>query len=120
MMVTIDRSRLQSQLIAEEQLFLESHPNSRAMYDRARLAYLGGVPMLWMMRWAGSFPIFVHSASGAHFMDVDGHTYVDFCLGDTGAMTGHAPAATVRAISEQAGRGATLMLPYEDALWVAE
>ena len=76
--------------------------------------------MLWMMRWAGAFPIFAQDALGAHFTDVDGHNYIDFCLGDTGAMTGHAPAATVQAIQRQTSRGITLMLPYEDVIWVGE
>lgn len=76
--------------------------------------------MNWMVRWAGAFPVFVKEASGAHFTDVDGHRYLDFCLGDTGAMTGHAPAATVEAVVEQVKRGVTYMLPTEDALWVGE
>jgi glutamate-1-semialdehyde 2,1-aminomutase len=51
---------------------------------------------------------------------VDGHRYLDLCLGDTGAMTGHAPAPTVEAVRAQAGRGFTFMLPTEDAVWVGE
>jgi glutamate-1-semialdehyde 2,1-aminomutase len=81
---------------------------------------LSGVPMHWMARWAGGFPVFVEQASGAHFTDVDGREYIDLCLGDTGAMTGHAPPPVVQAIAEQARRGITSMLPTEDALWVAE
>jgi len=73
-----------------------------------------------MIRWAGGFPVFAVEAHGARFRDVDGHEYVDFCLGDTAAMTGHSPAPTVRAVAEQAARGITLMLPSEDALWVGE
>lgn len=76
--------------------------------------------MLWMMRWASPFPLFAQDAFGAHFTDVDGHTYVDFCLGDTGAMTGHSPAAAVQAIQRQSAKGITLMLPYEDVIWVGE
>jgi glutamate-1-semialdehyde 2,1-aminomutase len=71
-----------------------------------------------MIRWAGGFPVFAADAQGARFRDVDGHEYVDFCLGDTAAMTGHSPEPTVRAIAEQASRGITLMLPSEDAIWV--
>jgi glutamate-1-semialdehyde 2,1-aminomutase len=81
---------------------------------------LCGVPMPWMVRWAGGFPIFAAEAHGARFRDVDGHEYVDFCLGDTAAMTGHSPEPTVRAVAEQAARGITLMLPSEDAIWVGE
>ncbi len=74
--------------------------------------------MHWMTKWPGDFPVFVAEAHGSRFVDVDGHEYVDFCLGDTGSMTGHGPTATLRAIAEQAARGITLMLPTEDALWV--
>lgn len=76
--------------------------------------------MHWMVRWAGPYPVFIEQGKGAHFTCVDGHRYVDFCLGDTGAMTGHAPEATVRAVTEQAQRGFTFMLPNENAIWVAE
>ena len=76
--------------------------------------------MPWMIRWAGGFPVFAAEAHGARFRDVDGLEYVDFCLGDTAAMTGHSPAPTVRAVAHQAARGITLMLPSEDALWVGE
>jgi glutamate-1-semialdehyde 2,1-aminomutase len=74
--------------------------------------------MPWMSEWAGRYPIFVAEAHGARFTDVDGHEYVDLCLGDTGAMTGHAPKEAVAAIAEQAGNGITHMLPTEDAAWV--
>jgi glutamate-1-semialdehyde 2,1-aminomutase len=115
-----DRSRLGSLLTQEEQRFHKEHPKSQELYQRARKSLYGGVPMLWMIRWAGSFPVFVKEASGAHFTDVDGNNYIDLCLGDTGAMTGHAPGATVKAIQEQIQKGITLMLPYEDVIWVGE
>ncbi len=76
--------------------------------------------MHWMVRWAGGFPVYATDAKGARFRDVDGHEYVDLCLGDTGAMTGHSPEPTVRAVQERVARGITLMLPSEDALWVGE
>jgi glutamate-1-semialdehyde 2,1-aminomutase len=119
-MPELDRSRLENLLRAEEQKFHSEHPKSYSLYQRAKKSLHSGVPMLWMIRWAGSFPIFVKEASGAHFTDVDGKDYIDFCLGDTGAMTGHAPAATLAAIQQQAARGITLMLPYEDAISVGE
>jgi glutamate-1-semialdehyde 2,1-aminomutase len=104
----------------EELRFVAEHPKSKALFDRAKSSMLSGVPMHWMARWAGGFPVFIAHASGAHFTDVDGHEYIDLCLGDTGAMTGHAPALVVEAIANQARRGITSMLPTEDALWVAE
>jgi glutamate-1-semialdehyde 2,1-aminomutase len=104
----------------EEARFAETHPRSRDLADRARSTLFEGVPMHWMRKWPGGFPVFVADARGARFVDVDGNEYVDFCLGDTGAMTGHAPAATLRAIAEQAAKGITLMLPSEDALEVSQ
>jgi len=103
----------------EEARFVEAHPRSRALAEQARATMFEGVPMPWMRKWPGGFPVFVREANGAHFVDVDDIEYVDFCLGDTGAMTGHAPEPTLRAIAEQAARGITSMLPSEDALWVS-
>jgi glutamate-1-semialdehyde aminotransferase len=104
----------------ETRAFAAANPRSQALFERARGSLLSGVPMNWMVKWAGPFPLFVDHAAGARFTDVDGHEYIDFCLGDTGAMTGHAPAATVRAIIEQLPRGITHMLPTEDAIVVGE
>lgn len=116
----IDRGRLQSLMQREQKKFVDERPKSKALFDRARKSLLAGVPMNWMVKWAGAFPPFVREAQGAHFFDVDGHRYTDFCLGDTGAMTGHSPSSTVKAAEEQLRRGVTLMLPGEDAIVVAE
>jgi len=119
-MKSIDRSRLQSLMQREQKKFVDERPKSKALFERARKSLLAGVPMNWMVKWAGAFPLFVREAQGAYFFDVDGHRYVDFCLGDTGAMTGHSPFATVKAVETQSRRGITLMLPGEDAIFVAE
>ena len=119
-MKTIDRTRLHSLMQREQKKFIDERPKSKALFERARKSLLAGVPMNWMVKWAGAFPPFVREAQGAHFFDVDGHRYTDFCLGDTGAMTGHSPFATVKAAEEQMRRGITLMLPGEDSIAVAE
>ncbi len=116
----IDRSRLSQLYSAEQRRFEAEHPTSRALFERAGRSLLEGVPMHWMVKWAGGFPLFVREGKGAWFTDVDGRRYLDLCLGDTGAMTGHAPAATVDAVVRQAARGFTFMLPSEDHIWVAE
>ena len=72
-----------------------------------------------MAKWPGKYPLFVASAQGAHFVDVDGNEFIDLCLGDTGSMTGHSPQATVAAISAQLKRGMTAMLPTDDAVAVS-
>src|SRR3954447_26979729 len=78
--------------------------------------------MTWMGKGAGGHPVSAASAHGASVTDVDGHVYVDFALGDTGAMAGHSPAATVAAVERRLTEqgGATLMLPTDDAAWVGE
>ncbi|MFL5949525.1 MAG: transaminase [Gaiellaceae bacterium] len=108
----------QALLERELELFEREHPRSRELANEAKGPLLSGVPMPWMIRWPGGFPVFAAEAHGARFTDVDGLEYVDFCLGDTAAMTGHSPEPTVRVLREQAARGITLMLPSEDALWV--
>jgi glutamate-1-semialdehyde 2,1-aminomutase len=100
--------------------FAERHPRTSALHDRARASLLDGVPMNWMVKWAGPFPLFLESAAGAHATCADGHDYVDLCLGDTGAMAGHGPAPGVAAVERQLRRGITTMLPTEDAAWVGE
>ena len=109
----IDRAKLQSLHQREEARFVSEHPQSAALYQRAQDALLGGVPMNWMKKWAGPFPIFVQSAQGAHFTDVDGHTYIDLCLGDTGAMTGHSPEVVAEAVARRVKEGITLIGIYE-------
>ncbi len=116
----IDRDRVRELLARERQRFTEAHPRSRTLFERARRFLLGGVPMTWMLEWAGGFPVFMDRAEGARVVCVDGHEYVDLCLGDTGAMTGHSPPAAVVRVAEQLGQGITAMLPTEDSLWVGE
>ena len=105
-------------LLREQRLFAERRPRSRAMYAAGEQHYLYGAPLHWMRRWAGGFPLYAQRASGARLWCVDGFEYVDFCLGDTGAMAGHAAPALTAAVSAQMQRGSTLMLPTEDAAWV--
>jgi glutamate-1-semialdehyde 2,1-aminomutase len=115
----IDPEHVARLTAAERQRFDAERPRSRELFERARRVMPGGVPMSWMAKWPGPFPVFVAEATGAHFRDVDGHEYVDLCLGDTGAMTGHSPGPTVDEVRRQAGRGITAMLPTEDSVTVA-
>jgi glutamate-1-semialdehyde 2,1-aminomutase len=100
--------------------FISRTPKSAALFEKAKEVMPGGVPMSWMSKWPGKYPLFVQSASGAHFIDVDGNEYIDLCLGDTGSMTGHSPKPTVDAISSQLSKGMTAMLPTDDALAVSK
>jgi glutamate-1-semialdehyde 2,1-aminomutase len=116
----MNRDKVQKLLEQEQMLFKQNHPRSFELYQRAKNSLLAGVPMHWMTRWPGGFPVFVSEAKGATFKDVDGNDYIDLCMGDTGAMTGHAPEAVKPVILEQLSKGITTMLPSENAFWVAE
>ena len=98
-------SRVDELMARELERFRAEHPRSLELAEQARRKLLGGVPMHWMARWPGGFPVFADEAEGARFRDVDGHEYVDLCLGDTGAMTGHAPEPTLRAIADRPRAG---------------
>jgi glutamate-1-semialdehyde 2,1-aminomutase len=102
----------------EEARYCADHPRARALAETLGEHYFAGVPMHWMADWPQPFPLVVASAQGTTIHDVDGHTYRDFCLGDSGAMFGHSPPPVAAAIAEQAARGLTTLLPSADAGWV--
>jgi len=118
-MTDIDHSRLRALLAAEQAEYTAGHPRSRELFHSATHLF-GRVPMTWMNMWSGGFPLYLDRAGGNRVTDVDGHTYIDFALGDTGAMAGHSPAATRAAVTRRAVElgGLTTMLPTEDAEWV--
>ncbi|HEV7194558.1 MAG TPA: transaminase [Pedococcus sp.] len=118
-MAELDRARLEALLDREQAAYTERHPHSRELFDAAGNLF-GGVPMTWMNMWSGGFPLYLDRARGNRVTDVDGHTYVDFALGDTGAMGGHSPAPTLAAVQRRAADlgGITTMLPTQDAQWV--
>ncbi len=117
----MDRARLTRLLDEERAAYRDAHPRSFEATQERQAHLIGGVPMTWMANWAGGFPLTYETASGNRITDIDGHTYIDFALGDTGAMAGHSPSATVAAIRHRVENlgGITTMLPTEDAAWVA-
>ncbi|WP_431729134.1 transaminase [Verrucosispora sp. TAA-831] len=112
----VDRTRLGRLLARERSTFVDRHPRSAAAYADAGHLF-GRVPMTWMNKNAAGFPVYLDRARGARVTDVDGHEYVDFCLGDTGAMAGHSPAPVVEAVTRRLAElgGAATMLPTEEA-----
>jgi glutamate-1-semialdehyde 2,1-aminomutase len=120
MSTTIRPERIAELMKIEEQRFLDLHKESTAAFHQSSKVMHEGVPMSWMAKWPGAHPVFVKEAKGAHFTDLDGRDYIDFCLGDTGSMTGHSPAATVAAVKAQIDKGITAMLPSENAAIVSD
>jgi glutamate-1-semialdehyde 2,1-aminomutase len=113
-------SRLPDLIVAERELHHRRNPTSQRLFEQADHLF-GRVPMTWMTKWSGGFPLYLERADGARVVDVDGNNYADFALGDTGAMAGHSPAAVAAAIRDRVTErgGITAMLPTEDAEWVA-
>ena len=114
----VSNKQLAGLMTREEDLFKSRTPESAKVFRQALDVLLNGVPMPWMSDWGSPHPIYVDAASGNRITDIDGNTYVDFCLGDTGAMFGHSPPATAEAVSRQVRRGITTMLPSEDSPWI--
>ena len=44
--------------------FRADHPRCAALHERARGSLFGGVPMPWMMLWAGGYPVAVDDGAG--------------------------------------------------------
>jgi glutamate-1-semialdehyde 2,1-aminomutase len=115
-MSTPDRARLAALTAREQDTFAARTPKSAAAHAAAGSLF-GRVPMTWMNKTAAGYPVYAAGARGARVTDVDGHEYVDFCLGDTGAMAGHSPAPVVAAVTRRLADvgGAATMLPTADA-----
>lgn len=120
--IEIDRTRLAALIERERATLAARTPRSWELAERANAHMIGGVPMQWMQIWAGQHALFFERAKGNRITDVDGNELLDFCLGDTGAMAGHSPEATVAAVRRRLDElgGVTTMLPTEDAIWVAD
>ena len=94
----MDRTRLHRLLDRESAEAARRNPRSRAAYERADHLF-GRVPMTWMNKTAGGFPALPRHALAARGSPTStATTYVDFCLGDTGAMAGHSPAVVAEAV----------------------
>lgn len=116
----LDWSRALAFLAQERATYTQLNPASAQLAVQAQQHLLFGVPLHWMNDWGTPFALHVAHASGALVTDVDGHSLVDFCLGDTGAMFGHAPAPVAAALVHQATRGYTTMLATADAAAVGQ
>ena len=114
----VPRATLSAYRAAQEEVYRATRPRSAELAAGARDAWVNGVPMQWMTDWPLPYPLFIDRGEGSRLTDVDGHGYADFCLGDTGAMFGHASPPVVAAASAQAARGFTHMLPTADAVVV--
>jgi glutamate-1-semialdehyde 2,1-aminomutase len=116
----VSRTRVRGLMERETARFVSTHARSKTLFEKAKASLLAGVPMNWMVRWAGPYPVFAKAAKDSTIWDVDDNEYIDLCLGDTGAMFGHSPDAVVQRLIKQVAEGITMMLPTEDSIWVSE
>jgi glutamate-1-semialdehyde 2,1-aminomutase len=112
----IDRARLLRLADRERTTFTARHQASKAAYGRADHLF-GRVPMTWMNKTSAGFPIYLEKARGNRITDIDGNEFIDFALGDTGAMAGHSPAPVTDAVTRRMTGlgGLSTMMPTEDA-----
>ncbi len=116
----LNRDHLATLAANERRRYRSEHPRSFELHEKAEHLFTR-VPMTWMNKWPGDFPLGFRRAHGALVEDLDGNELVDFALGDTGAFAGHSPPALVEAVARRIGidGGVTTMMPNEDAEWVA-
>ncbi len=105
-------------LSREKQVFFQRNQKSQALSEQAAQNWLRGVPLHWMVDWGTPFNLFINKAEGVDLTDADGNCYIDFCLGDTGAMFGHSPKAIAQTLASAGSTGLTTMLPSEIAVEV--
>ncbi|MBH8860778.1 aminotransferase class III-fold pyridoxal phosphate-dependent enzyme, partial [Pseudomonas aeruginosa] len=105
----LDLARVEALFKRELRRFDELHPRSAQAYRENRRHWLYGAPLHWMQQWPGNCPLLVKEAQGARVTDIDGQQYVDFALGDSGAMFGHAQPAVAAAHAPPGRRRATLL-----------
>jgi glutamate-1-semialdehyde 2,1-aminomutase len=86
-----------------EQDYVDSHPFSAKLYERASRVLPSGVTH--DSRFQRPFPIYVDHAQGPKKWDVDGHELVDYVMGHGSLILGHNNPAVTEALSRQAVRG---------------
>lgn len=116
----VNDEQLQKLRAREDAVFFERTKKSKEAYDNAQEMLFNGTPTPWMGDWGTQHPIFVDRASGNRLVDIDGNEYIDFCLGDTGAMFGHSPEATAEIVTKQVRKGITTMMPTLDSLEIGK
>ena len=72
----ITDSRIAELMSAEVDMFVRSHPRSQEESTRSQSSLLAGVPMPWMKRWAGPFPVVADKAVGGSIVDIDGNVVI--------------------------------------------
>jgi glutamate-1-semialdehyde 2,1-aminomutase len=93
---------------------------SAQLYERACEIIPGGVNSpVRAFRSVGRHPIYIRSAAGSHFTDVDGNEFVDFCQSWGPLILGHAHPAVVAAVCAAASQGLSYGACHEKEIEIA-
>jgi len=97
---------------------MKKESESERFFEKARKLIPGGVNS--PVRAFEPYPFFTKYAKGSHIFDVDGHEYIDYCLGYGPLILGHAPPRIVEAVKEQLEKGTLYGTPTEKEVELAE
>jgi glutamate-1-semialdehyde 2,1-aminomutase len=79
---------------------------SEALFERARRVTPGGVHSpVRAFRGVGGVPRFIREARGSRMTDVDGNSFIDFCMSFGPLIFGHQDPAVREAVDSALGRG---------------
>lgn len=118
-MQLLSQERVQALIARESEQFLQRTARSRALLSDGIKHMPHGVPMSWMASLYRHAALFVDRGEGAYFWDVDGNRYLDMNVADYSATCGYAHPAVTKAVTEQAAKGTTFLLPTEEAITVS-
>jgi glutamate-1-semialdehyde 2,1-aminomutase len=102
-----------------EQDYVQAHPGSASLYERARNVVPSGVTH--DSRYLRPFPIYVSRAAGSRKWDVDGHEYVDYVMGHGALLLGHNHPVVTEAAAAQVQLGTHYGASHEaEIAWAEE
>ncbi len=84
---------------------------SEELFNEAKRYLVGGVNS--PVRAMKPYPFFTARAEGARLYDVDGNSYIDYCLAYGPLILGHAYPKVVEAVKEQLEKGSAYGTPTE-------
>jgi len=91
---------------------------SKKMYNRARQTIPGGVNS--PVRYYAPFPFFTAKANGSKIVDIDGNSYIDYCMAYGPLILGHGNPRVIEAIRKQIPNGSIFGTPTEIEIEFAE
>lgn len=100
---------------------INNRPLSAAAFKRAQQVIPSGVNSpVRALRSVGTTPLFIERANRAYVTDIDGNTFIDFCMSWGVFILGHNNPAVSRRAIEAIQRGSSYGIPTENETLLAE